>query len=316
VIGIRWLVGSAVIVLAAGTSASGLDVFGRKSKSEAQIKRLTDTVKNEADEGKRRAALAELIDADPRQHPDVITALVAVLQKDGSWQVRAAAADVLGRYKFVYPVAGLALEAAAELDPSPAVRKSAQQALWEYHLAGYRSLRGVGGIVGQTAEPPIAARTPRPTIAPATVVAVIPPAPPAPRPLADLPPLAPQPAVSIPRPTPRGPLATYRPSASPVARLLSLLPAKAAEREPSSGPPDRLTLTPEPPIALPRVLPVAPAPKCVGSPALNPDGDRIELPGIAGSPGEPVSARTQAPSLPLRVPVAPGLPGPRVRLPR
>jgi hypothetical protein len=103
---------------------------------------------------------------------EVIPALVTALRHDATAEVRADAAEAIGQFKQVYPVAGLALETAAESDPSPAVRGAAQQALWEYHLSGYRSARWADGITGQTPEPPLA----RPVIRPAAAVEVAPPA--------------------------------------------------------------------------------------------------------------------------------------------
>jgi len=306
VIGSRWFAASlTILVLASGAQASALGVFGKKTKSDAQVKRLIETMNNDADEARRRAALADLIDVDPRQHPDVITALVAVLQKDSSPAVRAAAASAIGQYRIVYAVAGLALEAAAELDPSRAVRDSAQQALWEYHLAGYRSLRGVGGIAGQTVEPPIAARLPRQPIAPAAMNAVAPSIPP--RALGGLPPLAPRPAATVPRPT--APIVALRPTVSPLALLRSLLPAKPAVKISERGVPALQAPTPEPPIAVPRALAIAPPPKSVSP---HPEAEPIELPAIAAAPEDPVRVHSPTPSLRLRVPGAPGLPGPRV----
>jgi hypothetical protein len=61
-----------------------------------------------------------------------------------------------GQYPTLFAQAGLALEEALEQDPVPAVQEAARQALWNYHLLGYRSSKGVEGFVGQTQEPPLA----------------------------------------------------------------------------------------------------------------------------------------------------------------
>ncbi|MFO0797405.1 MAG: HEAT repeat domain-containing protein [Gemmataceae bacterium] len=198
-----------------------------KGKSDAQVRTLVTTLRTDPDEKRRRAAVAELRDADPRAQADVIPALVATLQRDPAALVRADAADVLSSYRTVFPLAGSALEAAAETDPAPVVRDLAKQALWEYHLLGYRSARGADGFLGQTAEPPVAARaTPRPPAAQVpTVVAV---------------------RVELPRvPTPTA-VASYRPPVPPE------LPAPAPTGPRiifTTAPPVRLDLTEEPPLA-------------------------------------------------------------------
>ena len=227
-IGARSILATAMLCLTASVAdAAGLGGFGKKGKSEAQLKRLIETLRTDPDESKRRAAIADLHDADPRAHPDVISALIASLQKDGSATVRGDAAAAIGHYHHVFPLAGMALEAAAELDASPAVRASAQQALWEYHLVGYRSLRGADGIAGQSKEPPIARPAAlQPPVLPATAVSPAIPQPmperpvrPLPAPGPSLPPIAAQPpsmaralakAVFTPRRPLLGPLAMLR----------------------------------------------------------------------------------------------------------
>lgn len=162
--GTRW---TCVVVFAfvAGSAHGAKPPPARSPKSAAQVRRLTDTLKTDGDEKRRRAAVADLREADPRLHPDIIPALVGALQRDPSAAVRADAAEAVGQFKVVSPAAGAALEAAAEADPVGGVRDAAQQALWEYHLSGYRSSKGADGIAGQTAEPPLAAKPlPRPSV--------------------------------------------------------------------------------------------------------------------------------------------------------
>src|SRR5439155_12217329 len=120
---------------------------------------------------------AELRDADARAHPDVIPAFAWSLQHDPSAAVRADAAEAIGQSKVMIPQAGAALETAAESDPSPVVRDAARQALWEYHLIGYRSTKGADGIAGQTVDPPIA-KPPAPRTPVVVGPAVPPPVPP------------------------------------------------------------------------------------------------------------------------------------------
>src|SRR4051794_16853638 len=131
--------------MALSTPAMSADggFFHRKARLDpARVRQLVDIVRADPDEKKRAAAIVELTDADPRVQIEVIPALVAALRKDTSEIVRRASAEVIGRLNIIFPAAGLALEDAAIADPSGAVRGAARQALWEYHLLGYRSAKG------------------------------------------------------------------------------------------------------------------------------------------------------------------------------
>ena len=195
-----------------------------KGKSDAQVRTLVTTLRTDPDEKRRRSAVAELRDADPRTQADVVPALVATLQRDPAAHVRADAADALGGYRTVFPVAGSALEAAAEADPAPVVRDVAKQALWEYHLLGYRSARGADGFAGQTAEPPVAAR-PQPRPAAPTVIPV---------------------RVELPRvPTVPTAVSAYRPPPPELPTVAATGPRILF----TTAPPVRLNLTEEPPFA-------------------------------------------------------------------
>jgi hypothetical protein len=150
--------------------------------------------------------------------------------------VRADAADAIGSIKVMVPIAGAALETAAESDTSPAVRDAAQQALWEYHLVGYRSTKGADGIAGQTAEPPIARPAlARPVVTGAKLPAV-PMTPPVQPAVGVNPPPIPVPV--LPNPPPSGP----KPEVKNGIRTLV-----------TAAPPIRLNETEEPPVALPGV---------------------------------------------------------------
>ena len=291
-IGIRAVL-LALLVLAAGAAQAGaLGAFGKKPKSEAQVKRLLDTVRADPDEKARRAAIAELRETDPRSHPDVISGLIASLQRDSSAAVRAEAAEAIGQFKLVYPLAGLALEAAAELDGSREVRDSAQQALWEYHLAGYRSDRGANGIAGQTVEPPIARPTAahRPPVSPVSATDVpIPMAMPTvkPRPKTELPAVAPQPPVPPQRPIVSSPLRetpilARRPVLDSISMLRSALPSFGKTAAPE------VMATPEPPRAAPRRFAAAPEPRGVGTiaPPVTTVHEPFSLPPVSEPPGE------------------------------
>ena len=163
--GTRLTITIVFFLFTAGTALPG-PIFNRKPKTDpARFKQLADALRTDPDERKRKAAVAEIRDFDPRTTSEVFPTLVTALQNDPSQLVRAEVAEAIGQFKTVSPVAGLALETAAEADPSRDVREIAKQALWEYHLNGYRSAKGSDGIVGQTAEPTIAKRTaPKPPI--------------------------------------------------------------------------------------------------------------------------------------------------------
>ncbi len=142
------------------------------------------TLKTDRDEKDRAAAATALRTADPRNDVDVLPTLMSSLQQDPSPTVRATVAETIGKLKPVSAEAGATLEAVAIGDPSEAVRKAAQAALWQYHLNGYRSA-AANAAVPQTAEPPLAkpkAIAPAPA-APAVLTSTVKPAPmPAPAP--------------------------------------------------------------------------------------------------------------------------------------
>lgn len=154
---------SPVVEAGAGDLIPRLGIF-RKKKDDAptndkdkaaKAKQLLETLKSDTDAKKREAAAEDLRDYDPRAHLDLIPTLVNALKVDPSPEVRAEAAVSLGAIKLVQPTAGVALEQTYAQDPSEAVRKAAQAALWQYHLNGYRSA-GANPAQPQTAEPPLA----------------------------------------------------------------------------------------------------------------------------------------------------------------
>ena len=178
-------------------------------------------------------------------------------------------------------------------DPAPIVRRSSQQALWEYYLGGYRTLGG-DEVPGSTPEPPIAppesppvvvetAPAPSPAIAPPprAVAVATPQPPPGPtldlspiliRPLALIPPILPVPPRGTDRFSamlggwPRVPVSTDRPTLRVIFSTASL---------------DDMPTTEEPPLApplgvAPRAIPTAvlvsrpataPSPTLPGAPA-------------------------------------------------
>lgn len=272
----------AALVAAAPAHAQ---IFPRKPKLDApRVRQLTDTLRADPDERKRRAVIAELKDVDARVHPDVIPAFVWALQHDPSAAVRADAAEAIGQSKVMIPVAGVALETAAETDPSPAVRDAARQALWEYHLIGYRSTKGADGIAGQTVEPPIARRP-----VPRTPV-VIGPVPPPPVPPSNPPvvPVSVNPQPVAPVPTPAAPPAQ---SKGGIRTLLTAVP------------PPQLNVTAEPPLARP---PLSSTPRDV--PVSEVGLPPATLPPTADFGPPPPPTRNWTPPRVLPIPVRPSLP--------
>jgi hypothetical protein len=127
------------------------------------------TLKTDRDEKDRAAAAAALRTADPRTDLEVLPTLMTSLQQDPSPTVRAAVAETIGKLKPVSAEAGATLEGAVVGDPSEAVRKAAQAALWQYHLNGYRS-SAANAATPQTVEPPLAKPKSIPPAPPAPAV--------------------------------------------------------------------------------------------------------------------------------------------------
>jgi hypothetical protein len=84
-----------------------------------------------------------------------MSGLIASLRQDPAISVRAAAAETIGKLKPANAQAGVALEEAVQADPSDSVRKAAQDALFQYHLNGYKASPWQ---TVQTAEPPLAGK--------------------------------------------------------------------------------------------------------------------------------------------------------------
>ncbi len=225
--------------LSANADASPGGLFVRKPKVEAaKARELVETLKNNPDEKKRKAAADELGGADTRTCPEVAPALIVALRKDTSAAVRLEAAEALRQLGEVFPQAGVALEDAVETDSSPLVRLAAKRALWEYHLSGYRTAKGTDGFAAETAEPPLASPTgARPVVllvpAPPAAAPQVPPVAAAPAP--QLPPIASQP---VPQPGPR----MFWPNVLPGPRT-------AIRTALNFGPPPILNMTGEPPLA-------------------------------------------------------------------
>ena len=136
----------------------GLGLLKRRQATRpdpaARAKALIVTLQSDTDDGKRKAAAEELRGLDPRNHPDIVSALATSLQRDPSPEVRIQAADSIGKLKPVSQPAGLALEAALGSDPDAKVREAVKSALWQYHLNGYKT--AAAAPAGQSAEPAFA----------------------------------------------------------------------------------------------------------------------------------------------------------------
>jgi len=232
------------------------DSLFRTRLDQARINLLVQVIQADPDENKRNAAVTEMSRADPRLSTGVIQIITEALLKDPSAKVRLTAIGVLVKYKTVFSLAGLALETTMESDPVPAVRKAAKQALWDYHLIGYKSARDMDEFTRQTAEPPIAKPAPKPipiTSEPAVIPAAVKLKPTA---TTQLPPLgqSPGPRVSL-TPQQFGPITML--TAIPPHRNLTVEPPLAPNESKSVSPP----IVKEPPI-----LPHWPGPLSTGTP--------------------------------------------------
>jgi hypothetical protein len=282
-------------VTAARADFPRLGIFRKKQKDEQpqqKAKQLVETLKSDPDEKKRKSAAEDLREQDPRNNSDIMPTLISALQKDPSPEVRAEAAETIGKLKPVAQTAGVALEQTLITDPSEAVRKSAQKALWDYHLNGYRSA-GANPAYPQTAEPPLA--KPRTAVAPPPVV------------------LPAKPAVAsgpVPITTGIGKGAIYPQTAEP-----PLARPKSRPVETLTPPTPTLTVPPIPqPDAKPVVpsIPPPPATTGSGSPAIPlppipmPEEKKAESPVL---PLPPILATPAAPTVPPG-PIVPSIPPP------
>lgn len=244
--GIR-LISTALALAALLSATADAGIFTRKPKPDSQkAKQLVDTLRSDSAEAKRSAAAAELRDHDPKANMDVLSALIGALQRDASASVRTQAAVVLGEIEPYSAQAGLALERTAEGDRAPEVRTVAREALWKYHLNGYKSQYFQERVHFQTAEPPLAKtstikRTALTEPQPGVVIGATPAAPPTP-------------------PKPK-----LLPAPVPTSILPSMVPPPGAVPAQTTDPAQRLVTRPtfplnrteEPPLARRRASPLA-----------------------------------------------------------
>jgi hypothetical protein len=133
----------AFLVIATTTSPATAGIFSRKPKANPaeRVPELLLQLKGHADEAERSNAAEELRQFDPKSHPEIMSGLIGAISKDASPAVRAEAASSLGKLRPISQQAGYALEQAQNNDGSIRVRMAARQALFQYHLVGYRSGR-------------------------------------------------------------------------------------------------------------------------------------------------------------------------------
>jgi hypothetical protein len=140
---------SLVLLSQASPAAAGIFSRGKPKANPAErVPELLIQLKTDKDETKRFAAAEELRQYDPKAFPEIMATLVDALAKDASPAVRSEAATSIGKLRPISQQAGYALEQATANDGSMRVRMSSRQALWQYHLVGYRS--------GKPAEMPVA----------------------------------------------------------------------------------------------------------------------------------------------------------------
>ena len=238
-----------------------------------RIRQLAEILRSDPDERRRWAAMQELGNADPRVHPDVMPSLIAALRGNAA-SIRASAAEIIGRFHTVFPLAGAALENAAETDPSPVVRQAAKQSLWEYHLNGFKSVRGTELFLTQTVEPPIA--KPELPRQPSAVA----PLPPPPVPVVRVTASIPLTAIALPPVSAPGPrVSNFRPTSDPLSILKGSRQARLTREPPIAKPKQPRLLTP-PRTTEPPILKLWPEPVVIGhSPAFS-----LDLPPVVTPP--------------------------------
>src|SRR5262249_40361948 len=95
-----------------------------------------------------------------KSYPEIMTGLIGALSRDSSASVRSEAAASLGKLRPISQQAGYALEQAQNNDGSLRVRMSARQALFQYHIVGYRSSGRPEMNAPKDATQPVSAPTP------------------------------------------------------------------------------------------------------------------------------------------------------------
>ncbi len=129
------------LVILSSTASAGL-IFNRRGKQQDNAKDQPQdpisVLRHDTDEHHRLSAVQSLGRTDLKQNPQAAFVLIDVLLKDASPNVRAAAADVLGKLHPMAVQIGMALEQASSSDSSPSVRNVASASLAAYVHAGYQ----------------------------------------------------------------------------------------------------------------------------------------------------------------------------------
>src|SRR5262245_22958723 len=131
----------ALLIAFSLSAPASAGIFSRKPKGNPaeQVPTLIMQLKTDKEDSRRANAAEQLRNHDPKAFPEIMTVLVDALIKDTSASVRAESASTIAKLRPISQQAGFALEQAASNDPAMRVRMAARQALWQYHLVGYRS---------------------------------------------------------------------------------------------------------------------------------------------------------------------------------
>jgi len=282
---IRMFLAALVVAVPVDPSPAGGGIFGRKSgRSEGeQVAILIATLRSSPDHRKRAAAAADLGKFDPKVSAEIVPALQEALSRDLSADVRAEAAESLGKVRPINPRIGYALEQSLANDGAMKVRLAARTALWQYRLHGYRSGAAPADTMAgsQTAEPPLASPVPQAPAEPMVQPTQPQQAAPKGRLLSRF--RSPDPA----RPSTQAPTQTQAPMAAPPATPTPL-PTQAGPQP----------TTQEPPLLPPAAAPSNPLPSPTPTPAAPLPGAPLPLPkGPPATPAPPVTSGGQGPQL-------------------
>jgi hypothetical protein len=211
------LLSAALAFALARPASAGIFSFFRHAKPapNQHVAELVQTLRSDANDGKRAAAAEELRQYDPTAYPEIVPALVEALQHDAKPEVRGEAAQSLGKLRPAAPEVKAALEQASANDSAPRVRSLAAAALAQQTpKKGWfsRTPKNDGPALtpppgtATTTEPPLANSeppAPKPAPAPAPTIVAPPPAPAVARPMPSArPPLVPTEAPHLQTPPP------------------------------------------------------------------------------------------------------------------
>ncbi len=193
----RFQVGLLVAFVLAWATPAQAQWWIRKTRPNPsqRVPELILTLKTDGDERKRLQAIEELRDYDSVAFSEIVPVLVDALHQDKKLTVRLEAVNSLARIRPIHPLAGAALDRAAQHDESWRVRWQAKTSLTKLNLVGIVSKKI--DAKGNSIEPPLAngpvpparpiAVESAPIVAPPMSSSVLPPA-----------------QTSIPRPLPKG----------------------------------------------------------------------------------------------------------------